>query len=402
MTFFDFLLSLLALPVLAVSAYLFFLAVLSGRLTPPPYPPPRLRFDIVVPAHNEAAGITQTVKSLHALDYPAELRRVIVVADNCADNTAELARAAGATVLERTDTERRGKGYALKYAFDKSLADDQADAVVVIDADTVVMPNLLQAYAARLEAGEQAVQAEYGVLNRTASWRTRLMAIAFATFHVVRSSARERLHLSCGLRGNGMCFSREVVQRVPHEAYSLVEDLEYGIRLGLAGYRVAYAEEAQVLGEMVAGEQASRSQRRRWEGGRLRMAKQHALPLLKKAAEKGDPVLLDLAFDVLVPPLTYVVVAALVGLGLGALVYTPSAHAGVAVRLYGVATAMLAFYVLKGWWLSGVGLRGLLDLLYAPVYMVWKLALLLWRPSHKKDEWVRTRREAETAAKPES
>ena len=102
-----------------------------------------------------------------------------------------------------------------------------------------------------------------------------------------------------------MCFTHAVLREVPHEAFSIVEDLEYGIRLGRAGHRVHYAWEAEVLGEMVSGEKASRSQRRRWEGGRWAMTRQFGLPLLARGAcASATRVLLDLAMDLLVPPLS--------------------------------------------------------------------------------------------------
>ena len=121
---------------------------------------------------------------------------------------------------------------------------------MVVDADTVVSRNLLSAFAARFERGASAVQADYGVRNPHASWRTRMMAIALAAFHGVRSAARERLGLSCGLRGNGMAFTKALLHAHPPAAFSIVEDLEYGIQLGYAGIRVEYVPEARVLGQM--------------------------------------------------------------------------------------------------------------------------------------------------------
>ncbi|HEY0092946.1 MAG TPA: glycosyltransferase family 2 protein, partial [Archangium sp.] len=283
----DLLLVLLALPVLAATGYLLLLTFLSGEKEAPPRVAPRLKFDIIIPAHNEEAGIARTVSNLSRVDYPVELRRIVVVADNCSDATAERAREAGATVLERHNKELRGKGYALQLAFERSLADGFADAVVVVDADTEVTPNLLHAFGLRLEAGAQAVQAHYGVLNPNASWRTQLMAVSMALFHKVRSLGRERLGASCGLRGNGMCFTHAIIRQVPHDAFSIVEDLEYGIRLGQAGQRVHYAWEAEALGEMVSGEKASRSQRRRWEGGRAAMMRKFGPPLLGEGLRKG-------------------------------------------------------------------------------------------------------------------
>lgn len=389
----DVLVLVLALPVVVACGYLLVLTLLSGSKPAPPRVAPRLKFDVIVPAHNEEAGIARTVTNLSAMDYPAALRRILVVADNCSDATADRAREAGATVLVRHDTERRGKGFALAHAFEHSLKDGFADAVVVVDADTEVSPHLLHSFGLRLEAGAHAVQAHYGVLNPHASWRTRLMTIALALFHKVRSLGRERLGVSCGLRGNGMCFSHHVIREVPHDAFSIVEDLEYGIRLGRKGHRVRYAWEAEVLGEMVSSEKAARSQRRRWEGGRWAMTKQFGVPLLGEALRKRDGVLLDLAMDLLVPPLSYVVLGTLaVSVAAGALSVWQG-HVALSAYAAALCVGSLGLHVLRGWWVSGMGARGLLALMRAPFYVVWKVWLMVAGPRDKKGEWVRTTRE---------
>jgi 1,2-diacylglycerol 3-beta-glucosyltransferase len=398
----DVILIALAVVPLGWTSYLGFLALLSGENPVPSRAgAPTLRFDVIVPAHNEEIGIAATVQSLLAVEYPAELRRVVVVADNCQDATAIRAREAGAIVLERTDTSRRGKGYALEFAFERTLREGIADAVAIIDADTTVTPNLLAAFGARLSRGAVAVQAEYAVANKTASWRTRLMHIALTLFHDVRSRARERLGVSAGLRGNGMSFATRLLKEIPHDAFSIVEDVEYGIRLGLAGYRVEYAGEAHVFGQMVSTEAASRSQRRRWEGGRGALARAHAPKLILMGLRRRSLLLLDLAADLLVPPLTYVVFA----VGLGAVVaagwwaFSPLHTTGMRswwpLAVWGAALGELAAYVLRGIWLARVGPRVVLDLLWAPVYMIWKVVLALRSSPSKNPEWVRTTREGE-------
>ncbi len=397
-----------AVPVVACTGYLFTLTALSARREPPPYPDPELRFDIVVPAHNEEQYIAATVRSLRAIDYPSDRFRVLVVADNCSDATAERARAAGATVLERNDRTKRGKGYALEHAFAQVLADAVADAVVVVDADTEVTPNLLRAFTARFGAGASAVQAAYGVRNPEASWRTRLMHIALSAFHDVRSLGRERLGVSCGLRGNGMGFRASVLKEVPHDAFSIVEDLEYGIRLGRAGHRVEYVDEARVLGEMVATEKESRSQRTRWEGGRWRFAKEQGLPLLREAFTKRDRVLLDLAADVLVPPLSYVALATAGGCAAAGFSVVFLRANPIVLVPWGASAAMLAAYVARGVVASGAGARGFVDLATAPAYVGWKLALAVKTRAERakekqngkvaNDEWVRTARTNERAS----
>jgi GT2 family glycosyltransferase len=389
----DWTLALAALPVLLASTYLLVLAALSRRRAPPPSAPPHLRFDVVVPAHDEEAGIASTVASLRRLAYPEQLRRIVVVADNCTDRTAAVARQAGAIVLVRDDPARRGKGYALSHAFAWALAEGFADAVVVVDADTFASSNLLDAFAARLDAGAAAVQARNGVHNVDASWRTRLLAIAFTLFNDVRSLARERLRCSAGLRGNGMCLATRLLRQVPHEAFSVVEDLEYGIQLGLAGHRVHYAHDGAVLSEMVQGADAARSQRRRWEGGRLRLAARVAPGLLRAGLARRDGVLLDLAADLLVPPLSYLGGAAAAGLAVSLAARRLSGAPLAAPWLWGASVAGLAVYVARGWWVSGTGIRGLLSLARAPAFLVWKIGLALSRPEHAAGAWVRTDRE---------
>jgi 1,2-diacylglycerol 3-beta-glucosyltransferase len=380
-----------ALPSVLIGLYLLLLTLLSGVARLPGHSSRLTRFDVVVPAHDEESAIGAAVASLSQVDWPADRFRVLVVADNCADATAERARTAGAVVLERSDLMRRGKGYALEAAFQSSRDQGWATAVVVVDADSVVSPGLLEAFATRIERGAGAVQAHYAVLNAQASWRTRLMAIALASFHRVRSRARERLRWSCGLRGNGWCVTHEVLLQVPYRAFSLAEDLEFGIELGIAGQRVHYADEAYVAAEMVSGAEAAASQRQRWEHGRLHLLRSKTAMLLQAAGHADRRFCLDLVVDLLVPPLSYVALAASALVIIGALGSSWLPFQNVLVWSGFACALAVVLYVLRGWQLSGVGLRGLLDLGRAPVFVLWKTLLML-RP-HSATRWIRTKRE---------
>jgi cellulose synthase/poly-beta-1,6-N-acetylglucosamine synthase-like glycosyltransferase len=386
----DLILLLLAIPASAFCSYLALLTLLSARLRPLPASKRQLRFSIVVPAHDEAPVIERTVASLRRLDWPAERFRILVVADNCTDNTAALARAAGAQVLERHNASLRGKGYALEHAFTHCLADAWTEAVAVVDADTEVSPNLLEAFACRIERGDQAVQAHYGILNPWTSWRTQLMTIAMAAFHIVRSRARERLGVSCGIRGNGWCLARVVLERVPYRAFSLAEDLEYGIALGMAGFRVAYADEASANGEMVSSAQVAGRQRQRWEGGRFALIRTSTWPLLRAAAARRSGVCLDLALDLLLLPLSYVAMSVLLLLAAALPLAAHSALGTAWIALALACCAVLVLHVLRGWQLSGLGARGLWTLARVPGFLLWKLLLLR---RGKPQGWVRTERE---------
>lgn len=382
-------LSIVALPATAACMYLLVLTCLSARPASPPSASRKIFFDIIVPAHDEAAGIGKTISSLKRLSWPSARYRIVVVADNCTDATASISLEAGATVLERQDLTRRGKGYALAHAFTWSRSAGLADAVAVVDADSVVSANLLESFAARIEAGACALQAHYGVLNATDSWRTRLMAIALGSIHKIRSRARERMGLSCGIRGNGWCVTHALLDKMPYRSFSLTEDIEFGIDLGLAGYRVAYCDESHVNGEMVTTEHAARSQRQRWEGGRIGLIREKVPALLRTAVARHSLVCLDLAFDLLVLPLSYVVVnvAGIITLG----VLNPDGFRSALLMVGLIDLLAVAVYVCRGWMLSGIGIVGICDLLRVPVFLFWKLLIIRFHP--KPNTWIRTKRE---------
>jgi hypothetical protein len=394
---------LLGVPAIVACVYLGVLILCSAPLRRPQPSSRTLRFEMIVPAHNEAAVVGLTLASLKAVNWPQDAYRIVVVADNCDDDTAEIARKAGVQVLERNEPAQRGKGYALGLAFRASLENNWADAVVVVDADTVVTENILEAFAARIERGAGAMQAHYGVLNPHASWRTQLITIAHGAFHVLRSRARERLRLSCGLRGNGWCVTLEALRRVPYAAWSLTEDLEYGIDLGLAGERVHYAFEAAADAEMSTSAQVAAGQRQRWEQGRSALVRGRTLTLLAAALQRRSGVCLDLALDLLLPPLANVVLLVLMFNAMAlaqsisqvlVLSWTGGISQGLSLSWMGAAAlvcaGVLLVYVLRGWALSGVGRRGARALACAPLFMLWKLSN---RRRNALQEWAPTRRE---------
>ena len=178
--------------------------------------PPRSRIAAPVPAHDEAALVGRCVASLRKQSYPEDLYDIVVIADNCTDDTAARAAAAGATVLVRTAPDVRGKGPALRWAMDHMLErDPDLAALAVVDADSVAEPGLLGALVARLEQGAPVVQAEYLGRDEDGSTRSELRAAAFLLFHRVRFGGRAVLGLPCHLVGNGMLFSREVLTDHP-------------------------------------------------------------------------------------------------------------------------------------------------------------------------------------------
>ncbi len=342
------------------------------------------RIAIVVPAHNEESRLPRTLASLLAECRRDGNAQIAVVADNCTDGTAEVARRHGARVLVRNDPTKRGKGYALDHAFGKLLADDFR-YFVVVDADSELDAGFLDAIRRHFAAGADVVQARYTVLNAGDSLRTRFMELALAAFNVLRPRGRAALGFSAGLLGNGFALRREVLQALPYAAGSIVEDLEYHLVLVFHGAVVAFADDARVRGEMPASGAGVRQQRLRWEGGRLRMLLEHApglaADLLRGRGRAAEPLL-----DLLLPPLAYH--AAL----LGALLLLPLDWA----RLAGVAgLAVLALHVLAAMIVCRLPASRMLLLACAPFYVAWKILLLpaTVAAAARDHPWVRTARE---------
>jgi 1,2-diacylglycerol 3-beta-glucosyltransferase len=393
----DIALILLALPVAAAAAYLLVLTLLAGVNRKPRCTGGARRLVVLVPAHNEARGIGATLLSLHGMLYPSSRWRIVVIADNCTDETAHIARWHGAEVFEREDATRRGKGYAVHHAIERLQTEPPGawDAVVVVDADTVVAPNLLMAISNHLEAGAEAVQATYLPATAERTPRSVITEVAFTAFHVVRSEARERLGLSCGLRGNGMAFSREALAAVPHTAFSRTEDVEYGLRLALAGIRVAFAGETWVRGEMPTSDAAATVQRSRWIGGRIELVRKLVGPLLREGLLRPSATLLDLAADLYVPPLSLLVAATVAGTALAALVAAASGAFTLALLVWLGAAAAIVIHVGYAAWRAHQGAELLTAVRLLPGYVMDKCRIALAALTATDTAWVRTARRGE-------
>ena len=375
------LLLLLSLPLMIELLALTCASLLPAKKLLPAGTFPLRRLTVIVPAHNEEKLIGRCVESL--LRHRPEGVEVCVVAHNCSDQTAVRAAEAGAKVLVVNDAEQRGKACALRSGFAHAFANG-AEAVAVIDADSIISDSLLLQMQRALSGTDEAVQARYEVLPN-ASGASSLTAIAFQGFNIVRPRGRERLGCSVGIFGNGFGLRREVLERVPYQADSVVEDLEYHIQLVNAGIRVRLLEAGTVYGEMPQPGKGSETQRARWEGGRLLMMRMYP-PRLLRGILRGRLRLVEPLLDVLSLPLAMEVLCLLV---LAALPFP-------AFRVYGLAGLL----VLCGHFLVAVKAgpdfwKGLIVLLLVPRYILWKLVLLprIILASRRNATWVRTQRD---------
>ena len=378
-----------ALAVAGIGSYL--LGLSAAALFAPRTAAPaahRRRFAVLIPAHDEASLIERVLHALRAQTYPKERFDVFVVADNCGDETAAIAARAGAIVHERRDDLLRAKGHALRWLLERVRARGPYDAYVVFDADSVMSADFLERMNARLEAGSRVLQAHYRVLNPRASSVSALREAAFASLHYLRPMGRAALGLSCGLKGNGMCFDAATLDRHGWASVGLAEDVELHLALVRAGERVDFVPEATVWADMPTTLAAAKSQNVRWEQGRIGAARSDVGGLLREGLARRSAVEVDAAVEQLILPVS-------VGLAAGAaatlLAFLGGSTVLAAVALFG--TAAIGVHVVAGLVAVRAPARTYLALAAAPAYIAWKVLLYARALAAPADVgWVRTRR----------
>ncbi|MFI5459164.1 MAG: glycosyltransferase family 2 protein, partial [Isosphaerales bacterium] len=374
-------------------------AAMLARRERPSLEEPLSRFLIVIPAHNEESGITTTIRSCLAANYPSSLFSVVVIADNCSDRTAHLATALGVRVVERFDSVKRSKGFAIEFLIDaltRSGELDSLDALVLIDADTTVDRDLLPCFDRGLRSGRDWIQCYYTVANPDETWRTRLMTYGFSLFNGVTLLGQNALGTSAGLKGNGMCFSTRGLRRRPWKSHGLVEDMEYSWALRIAGERIAFQPEASVYGAMPGGGgEAAANQRRRWEFGRGEIRIKYLGPLLR-SDQIGWWEKMIAACELIIPSMGGLAIFYLLLVALDASALLTSTVPGSPI-LRGLLlscsllmTASLLTYAISPFIAMRLPWRYGSSIAFFPVYVGWKLLISF---SGRPKDWVRTERE---------
>ncbi|WP_425618575.1 glycosyltransferase family 2 protein [Anatilimnocola sp. NA78] len=348
-------------------------------------------FAVLIPAHNEQAVIASTLKTLLPT-IPAQ-GRVVVVADNCSDSTAAMARELGATAVERFDTSRRGKGWALDFGIE-SLAAAPPDVVVFLDADCQVDQHTVTRLAAAAHASGCPIQG----LNLcdpdpNGSALQIVSGLAFRFKNLVRPLGLVRLAGMTHLTGTGMALPWARINRAQVASSNVVEDMQLGIDLAVAGYRTQFLPAARVNSPLPQQRAAAKTQRTRWEHGHLRTLMTQVPRLLARAVKTCRYDLFLLALDLAIPPLSLLVMLTLaytllagIAAGLGGSL--------VPAIIAGVSLLAIIGSVLLGWAIHCRQQIPLRALLMAPLYALWKVPLylaFLWR---RQQQWVRTARDA--------
>ena len=248
----------------------------------------------IIPAHNEEAVVADLIKSLKNQDYPKDLLDIYVIADNCTDNTAKIARNAGAIVYERFDETKKTKGYALNWFLQQKIKEDAPyDAFFVFDADNIVDKNFITNMNKKLCQGEDVVQGYRDIKNPSDNWITAGYAIFYWQMHRFYHLARYNLGLSPLLNGTGFMVKFDVIKPQGWDTETLTEDIEFSLKRIIKGKKLGWATDAIVYDEQPTGFKQSWSQRSRWTVGHIQCIKKYTKDLAIAAKENKKMINFD-------------------------------------------------------------------------------------------------------------
>jgi cellulose synthase/poly-beta-1,6-N-acetylglucosamine synthase-like glycosyltransferase len=327
---------------------------------------PAYTFAIIIPAHNEEQNISTTLRSCAGLDYPKDKYKIFVIADNCSDRTAEIAKDNGATCLKRYDEKKKGKGFALEWGFRQILA-ERHDALVVLDADCQLDNHALRIFDHYLMKGEKVLQANDCASNPDSNAMSYAVAVGNVIENRLFYSPKSRLGLAVLLRGTGMVFRRDVLEQHPWQAHSIVEDVEYTLRLISSGIIVSFINEVKVVSEFPGKKDQLQAQRMRWARN-LGFSRTQVLKLIWEGIVRGRALLIDAGWTLLVlsRPLVLLELFIAVILGLFSVLLLPGPLSRGLFATGLVLVLIQLFYFGLGIVLLGVNGRRIVLLLSSP------------------------------------
>ncbi|MBD2329068.1 glycosyltransferase family 2 protein [Alkalinema sp. FACHB-956] len=356
----------------------------------------RPSLDILIPAYNEGEGMIPTLQTIQAQLYPGD--RLIVVADNCDDDTAAIARTQGAIVLERHDLLRRGKGYALNYGL-QEMAKAPPEAVIIFDADCTVHPGTIDQLAYQTIAFHRPIQALYLLYppHHPPKPKDAISAFAFTVKNWVRPQGLARLGLPCLLTGNGMAFPWAIIENAFLDRGNLVEDMQLAIDLAISGHLPKFTSQSKVTGFLPSDGRAAQSQRTRWEHGHLKTLQKQVWVLLKAALRQRRLEIAAIALDLSIPPLALLVMV-WAGLLILSVLTGLLGNFWLPTVVLGTGGGLLMASILVAWYRFCRDMVSFRQLLAVPLYLVWKIPLYLQFLIRPQSEWIRTQRDSSDVA----
>ncbi len=352
---------------------------------------PKTYFAVIIPAHNEQLLLEKLLISIKKQNYPDTKIELLVVADNCSDETAAIGKKNGAVVLERCEPTRCGKGYAIKYALE-NIDVNVYDAVFIADADSVLDENTLFALDCEIQRGARVIQCYNGLANPDESWFTRIMDVSRTLGNEVLEPGREKIGFSSHLMGNGMCFVLDVISKYGWDAFTVGEDWEYYAKLVIRDERIVFAKNARILHMESVNIYQATSQRLRWSSGRFAIAAKYGFRLLYDGIKNCKFMKIDASLPLLLPNPS-------LGMSMTILMFTLCFIIPLTVyRWYLVwwyfmlAILQIAFFLIGIFYVKNKMMK-LLAMLFAPIFMIWKSILdLLSVVGIGRRYWVRTER----------
>lgn len=350
------------------------------------------KFAILVPAHNEELLIEKTIDSVLNLEYAKNRLELIVIADNCTDQTVKIVSNKGIRCLVRTDRQRRGKPYALNWALTK-LNLDEYDAFVILDADTIVHKDFLSNMNFKLNTGAEAIQGYFDLMNPNDTWFTRISSIPGVLKFRLRYYCKERLGLSCPLMGNGMCFSRNIIETYGWNAFSITENWEYYVQLVLGGYKVNYSQDAIIYSHAVTALSHGVTQRKRWLKGQLGVLSDYFKPLASHAFLRHNIIAGDALMELLLPSYSMLLSWTL---ALFAILHViaPIQNGFLILRnLTGILLFLQIGYCVQALAILRPPFKTWISLIYVPIFLLWKVIVTIKGVVNLKDKsWNKTER----------
>ncbi|TAG67358.1 MAG: glycosyltransferase, partial [Oscillatoriales cyanobacterium] len=318
--------------------------------------------------------------------------RLLVIADNCTDATAEIARNSGASAIERHDTERKGKGYALDFGL-TAIASDPPEVIIMVDADCICQPDAIDKLARVAMAEQRPVQATYLMEQPpNPTPKDSISALAFLVKNLVRPSGLKQLGFPSLLTGTGMAFPWLIIRDVPLASSNIVEDMQMSLDLAIAGHPTVFCPEARVTGCLPQQEQVAKTQRTRWEHGHLQTLLTQTPRLATASIEQQRFDLMAIALDLAVPPLSLLVAIWLATFAASILAAIIGASAIPAILL-GVQGLLILVSIVSAWAKFGRADISGATLLSVPFYILWKIPLYLGFILKRQTKWVRTERD---------
>jgi len=356
----------------------------------------RQRFLFLVPAHNESLLVGQCVRSLMAMSRRRADFEVVVVADNCDDDTGRVAASAGARVLDRADPTRLGKPHAIQWALDQ-LPLSAFDAITVVDADTKVDAGFAGALAGMGPLRGKAVQTYNGIANESDSWLTCLGALLVKVRYDGQFLLKRFAGLNCPM-ANGMTMGSDLLLRAGWASDSLTENWELYARWTALGERIDFAPEARLASQEAKSLAQSSTQRRRWQAGRWMVFQQYAGDIVR-SPKIGWAQKLDALAELSAPgPVLHASIATFLTLALAFLPgWLPTALA-TAFAISLLPTVIWTALTVRGQPNRGELIRALARL---PFYAVWRVIVAVMAVSTaRRGAWHRSPRHLPEATSP--